>query len=96
MHSSHLDEALNVLVNCAEVHARCNNASRPLCNQAFFTKIYIDEDEQLRVQNNSSFGTLLDPETYANTLISGFKTAIRLEPKPPMMAKVRALCVEWS
>ncbi|WP_297751275.1 hypothetical protein [uncultured Tessaracoccus sp.] len=85
-----------MLANCAEVYARCDNANRCLRNQAFFTRIYIDEDEQLRVQNNGSFEMLLDPETNTNALIAGFKTATRPEPKPPMMAKVRALCVEWS
>ena len=85
-----------MLANCTEVYARCNNANRCLCSQAFFTRICIDEDEQLRVQSNESFEMLLDPETNANALISGPKTATRPEPKPPMMAKVRALCVEWS
>ncbi len=28
--------------------------NRRLCNQAFFTKIYIDEDDQLRVENAPS------------------------------------------
>ena len=85
-----------MLANCADVYARCNNANRCLCSQAFFTRICIDEDDQLRVQNNESFEMLLDPGTNANALIAGFKTATRPEPKPPMMAKVRALCVEWS
>ena len=93
---SHLDEALSLVANCADVYARCDNANRCLCNQAFFTRIYIDGDEQLRVQNNRSFEMRLDPEINANSLISGPKTAARPEPKSPMMAKVRALCVEWT
>lgn len=36
--------------------------------QAFFTKIYIDEDDQLRVENNRPFEMLLDPEINANAL----------------------------
>ena len=57
-----------MLTNCAEVYARCDNANRCLCGQAFFTRICIDGDEQLRVQNNRSFEMLLDPGTTANAL----------------------------
>ncbi len=65
---AHLDDALNLLANCAEVYERCDNANRRLCNQAFFTKIYIDEDDQLRVENNRPFEMLLDPQINANAL----------------------------
>ena len=65
---AHLDDALNLLANCAEVYERCDNANRRLCNQAFFTKIYIDEDDQLRVDNNRPFEMLLDPQINANAL----------------------------
>ena len=64
---AHLDDALNLLANCADVYARCDNANRRLCNQAF-TKIYIDEDDQLRVENNRPFEMLLDPQINANAL----------------------------
>ena len=37
-------------------------------NQAFFTKIYIDEGDQLRVENNRPFEILLDPQINANAL----------------------------
>ena len=52
----------------ADVHERCDNANRRLCNQAFFIKIYIDEDDQLRVENNRPFEMLLDPQINANAL----------------------------
>jgi recombinase len=39
-----------------------------LYNQAFFTKIYIDEGDQLRVENNRPFEILLDPQINANAL----------------------------
>ncbi len=65
---AHLDVALNLLANCADVYERCDNANRRLCNQAFFTKIYIDEDNELRVENNRPFEMLLDPEVNANAL----------------------------
>lgn len=35
---------------------------------AVFIKIYIDEDDQLRVENNRPFEMLLDPQINANAL----------------------------
>ncbi|MFC5274106.1 recombinase zinc beta ribbon domain-containing protein [Brachybacterium sacelli] len=65
---AHLDDALNLLANCADIYSRCDDANRRLCNQAFFTKVYIDEDDELRVENNRPFEMLLDPEINANAL----------------------------
>jgi hypothetical protein len=65
---AHLDDALNLLENYADIYSRCDDANRRLCNQAFFTKVYIDEDDQLRVENNRPFEMLLDPEINANAL----------------------------
>ena len=65
---AHLDDALNLLGNCADIYARCDDANRRLCNQAFFTKVYIEEDDELRVENNRPFEMLLDPEVNANAL----------------------------
>ena len=65
---AHLDDALNLLENCAEIYARCDDANRRLCNQAFFTKIYIDEDGDVRAENARPFEMLLDPEVNADAL----------------------------
>src|SRR5690606_14445471 len=65
---AHLDDALGLLANCADIYQRCDDANRRLCNQAFFTKVYIDEDNELRVENNRPFEMLLDPEVNANAL----------------------------
>ena len=65
---AHLDDALNLLENCADIYARCDDANRRLCNQAFFTKVYIEEDDELRVENNRPFEMLLDPEVNADAL----------------------------
>ena len=65
---AHLDDALNLLENCADIYNRCDDANRRLCNQAFFTKVYIEEDDELRVENNRPFEMLLDPEVNANAL----------------------------
>ena len=36
--------------------------------KAFFTKVFIDEDNELRVEHNRSFEMLLDPQVNANAL----------------------------
>lgn len=79
----------------ADVHERCDNANRRLCSQAFFTKIYIDEDDQLRVENNrpSKCSSIPRPTPTPSPVP---KTETRPEPKPSKMARVRALCVGWS
>ncbi len=41
---AHLDDALGLLANCADIYARCDDTNRRPCNQAFFTKVFIDED----------------------------------------------------
>ena len=65
---AHLDDARNLLENCADIYTRCDDVNRRLCNQAFFTKVYIEEDGNLRVENNRPFEMLLDPEVNANAL----------------------------
>ena len=45
-----------------------HDAARRLCNQAFFTKVFIDEDGELRAQRNRPFEMLLDPQVNANAL----------------------------
>lgn len=65
---AHLANALGLLTNCADIYQRGDDANRRLCNQAFFTKVCIDEDDELRVENNRPFVMLLDPEVNANAL----------------------------
>ena len=65
---AHLDDALNLLQNCADIYARCDDANGRLCNQAFFTKVYIEEDDELRVESARPFEMLLDPDVNADAL----------------------------
>lgn len=65
---AHLDDALGLLDNCADIYSRCHDTNRRLCNQSFFTKVYIDEDNELRVEHNHPFEMLLDPQVNANAL----------------------------
>ena len=65
---AHLGDALGLLANCADIYTRCDDTNRRLCNQAFFTKVFIDEDNELRVEHNRPFEMLLDPQVNANAL----------------------------
>ena len=65
---AHLDDALGLLGDCADIYTRCDDTNRRLCNQAFFTKVFIDEDNELRVEHNRPFEMQLDPQVNANAL----------------------------
>lgn len=60
---AHLKDALGLLGNCADLYARCDDANRRLCNQAFFTRVYVNEDYELRVENARPFEMLLVPRS---------------------------------
>ena len=64
----HLDEALDLLENCAAIYSRCDDTNRRLCNQALFTKIYIDEDNTVRPEHTRAYEVLVDPELNGNAL----------------------------
>lgn len=59
---------MNLLEHHADIYARCDDANRRLCNQAFFTKIYIYEDRDVRIDTARPFEILLDPEVNADAL----------------------------
>ena len=50
-----------VHAHCADIYTRCDDTNRRLCNRAFFTKIFIDENNELRAEHNRPFEMLLDP-----------------------------------
>ena len=56
-----------MLDDIAGLYARCDDVTRRMCNQAFFEKIYVDEDS-IRPSLAEPFETLLDPEVHANAL----------------------------
>ena len=49
-------------------YAHSDDGSRRLANQAFFKKVFIDEDNELRVEHNRPFEMLLHPQVNANAL----------------------------
>lgn len=65
---SPLGRAMAKLANCADIYRRCDDTNRRLCDRSFFTKVFINEDDELRVEHNRPFDMLLDPQVNANAL----------------------------
>lgn len=65
---ANLDDCLALLANVALIYSRCDNQNRRLCNQAFFRKIFIDEDREVKVEYQPSYGALCDVQSQANAL----------------------------
>ncbi len=65
---ANLEDSLDLLAHVASIYRRSDDANRRLCNQAFFTAIYIDDHDEPRVTFERPFGTLCDPQVHANAL----------------------------
>ncbi|WP_098731479.1 recombinase family protein [Brevibacterium epidermidis] len=65
---NNLDDSLNLLEHAADIYARCDDANRRLCNQAFFTKIYIEDEGEVRAEYARPFDALTDREVQADAL----------------------------
>lgn len=63
-----LDDSLNLLEHAADIYARCDDANRRLCNQAFFTAIYIEEEGEVRAGYARPFDALTSREVQADAL----------------------------
>ena len=63
-----LEDSLALLANVSLIYGRCDDANRRICNQAFFRKIFIDEDGEARVEYQRPYGSLCDAEQQANAL----------------------------
>jgi hypothetical protein len=55
-----------LLIN--DIYARCDDANRRLCNQAFFTRIYIEEEGEVRADYARPFDALTSREVQADAL----------------------------
>jgi hypothetical protein len=60
-----LDDTLDLLADPASIYERGDDETRRLCNQAFFTKVYLDENDQISADSTWPFGILLDPTAQA-------------------------------
>jgi len=53
---------LALAANCWEFYRRCDDTSKRLCNQAFFTKIIVTENHQIETEYTGPYETIMDPE----------------------------------
>ncbi len=65
---ANLDDSLGLLANIVSIYQRADDANRRLCNQAFFHRIFIQEDGDVRVEYERPFGSLCDTEEQMNAL----------------------------
>lgn len=63
-----LDDSLGLLANIVSIYQRADDANRRLCNQAFFHRIFIEEEGDVRVEYERPFGSLCDTEEQMNAL----------------------------
>ncbi|HRA09880.1 MAG TPA: hypothetical protein PKV54_10125, partial [Microbacteriaceae bacterium] len=65
---ANLDDSLGLLANIVSIYQRADDANRRLCNQAFFHRIFIEEEGDVRVECETPFGELCDTEEQMNAL----------------------------
>ncbi|SBN95856.1 Cassette chromosome recombinase B [Propionibacterium freudenreichii] len=65
---ANLDDSLVLMSNMADIYANADDANRRLCNQALFTAIYIDEDNDIRVGYRTPFDGLSSTDLQADAL----------------------------
>jgi site-specific DNA recombinase len=58
---THLHECLALAGDCHSVYACGSDTTRRMANQAFFTRIYLDTDDQISTEPTPSYRLLLDP-----------------------------------
>ncbi len=59
---THIGDCLDLATDIARIYTGCDDQTRRLCNQAFFVKIYIDEDRTIRPVLAEPFSIILDPD----------------------------------
>ena len=58
----HINDCLELAADVSRIYAGCDDQTRRLCNQAFFVKIYIDENRAVRPVLAEPFNIILDPD----------------------------------
>jgi site-specific DNA recombinase len=63
-----LHECLALAGDCHSVYACGSDTTRRMANQAFFTRIYLDADDQVSTEPTPSYRLLLDPAVQKQAL----------------------------
>jgi hypothetical protein len=64
----YLHECLALAGDCHSVYACGSDTTRRMANQAFFTRIYLDADDQITTEPTPSYRLLLDPAVQKRAL----------------------------
>lgn len=80
---ANLDDQMNLLEHAADIYARCDDANRRLCNQAFFSAIYIEEKGEVRVDHARPFDALIAARSKLMPLIRAENTRNENEVRTP-------------
>lgn len=59
---AHLDDCLTLVGNCHKLYMSLDNSLRRIANQAFFDKLYVQEDNHIEGRLGEPFNILTDPE----------------------------------
>lgn len=59
---AHLDDCLTLAGNCHKLYISLDDPLRRIANQAFFEKLYVQEDNIIECQPGEPFNALMDPE----------------------------------
>jgi hypothetical protein len=65
---THLRECLALAGDCHSVYACGSDTTRRMANQAVFTRIYLDADDQISTEPTPSYGLLADPAVQRQAL----------------------------
>jgi hypothetical protein len=65
---THLRECLALAGDCHSVYTCGSDTTRRMANQAFFTRIYLDSDDQISTEPTPSYRLLLDPAVQQQAL----------------------------
>jgi DNA invertase Pin-like site-specific DNA recombinase len=65
---ANLEDSLTLLENAATMYTNADDANRRLCNQSFFKRIYVDEDNDIRIGYSRPLDALCDPALQADAL----------------------------
>ena len=60
--NAHMDDCLALVGNCHQLYMSLDDSLRRIANQAFFDRLYVQEDNRIEGQLGDPFNILTDPD----------------------------------
>lgn len=79
---AHLDDCLTLVGNCHKLYMSLDDSLRRIVNQAFFDKLYVQEDDHIEGQLGDPFNILTDPEIQQLALATRVRTSLEIKLNP--------------